>query len=644
MKEIKLKQIALENWRAQNRVVKFNDTMTEITGRNKSGKSTVFNAWLWLLLGVDENDNQNYKIFNETLELSHENSVPASVEASIVIDGIDYTLKKVAKQGWVRKRGSDVYEKKNTDDYEFYIDSIKRTSTEYKSFVEENFAPYDKLKMITNIRHFLSMDWKELRKVFQDMVGEIKPEDFSGDYSLIASELAKYNTEEIKESIRSNSKPIKAEINSLPKTIETLQENLPDISNLDSVQKEIEDAKEQISDIDKRLLGDSENIQKIISKRDSELSAINEMKKDFQKAKSEYELKPIEEANRIKAEILEIESSNEQAKKNNNNRLQRIEDAKRGLVSAKNKLETYEEYRQVLLKENKELKEMDFKGEICSFCGQPLTGDKLEEAKRKFFEKRDAKRASVVATGKANNDDIKLVKEQIEQLEKIIAEGYTEKPLVDTSKLKAKLAYLRDNFTPYKETIEGKEKLTRISNAEANLTDIPPHDTSALQNMKKSLMDDIELLSKKLGLKDEYEKQVGKIKEYQQSLKENARELALLEGKASKVTEYERERANIISNRVNGRFKYIHVEMQEVNKSGEWVDTCKITDNNGVSSSVTNAASKVLCGIDLSLALQDFFKVRIPIFVDESHTIDCLPSIDNQVVKMWNNGKDFNVE
>lgn len=645
MKTITLKKLTLQDWRGQNNSVTFGQN-TEIKGRNKSGKSSIFSAWLWLLMGVDSSDNANYKLFDEKVEPTHENSKVASVEALLDINSVEYTLKKTAEIGWTRKKGREEYERKGTDTYKFFVDSIERNASDYKAFIEETFAPFSKLKLMLNIGHYLGMEWKELRRMFEDLVGEIKEEDFKGDYSIIKNELAKYAPEQIKESIKGQMKPIKQNIEGLPITISTLQSSLPDISGLDTIQQEIDDAKEQIESIDKQILGSNEQAQVYIEKRNAELAEINKLKQEYTEAESAYNLKPIEEANKIKAQIAEIDSVNAQISRENKLGKETIENAEKSLKLAASKLEKLNEYRNTLLKQNEEVKAMNFEDIFCSFCGQKLPDDKLDVARTKFFEQKDAKHKAIVAEGKANNEKIAQVKKEIEELQAIIDKGYEEKPLQDTNALTLELQELRDNFVKYSNTKEGKEKLEIIASNESNLTDIPTTDTTALQNMKKELLNAIEANSKKLGLKDEYNKQVAKITQFQSELKDNAAELALLEGKLNAVERYEREKASIISYRVNSKFNYLHVEMTETNKSGSIVDTCKVTDNMGISASVTNHASKVLIGIDLALALQKFYDVNLPLFVDDADLVnsDNMPAMDNQLVKLIVTNEDFCVE
>lgn len=653
MKTITLKKLSIQDWRGQNRVINFSSS-TEITGRNKSGKSTVFNAFLWLMTGADAEDRVNYKLFNEKEEQTYENAKIASVEAVIEIDGIDYNFKKTAKAGWTRKKGREEYEKKSTDDYKFYVDSIERNATDYRKFIEETIAPIDKLKIMLNINQFLKLDWKDMRKQFESMIGEITDEDMKGDYSAIGDLMVRFcgDIELAKSHLKPQIKTLKENVGTpnmsgkLQIEIDALKSNLPDISNLDSVQTEIDEMKEQIANIDKQILGSSESIKPIIEKRNKELTDIDALKKEYQQAKSDYELKPIEEANKIKAEISEIDFKNDEIIIQNERNKEAIGNAKRSLENAKSKLEKLNEYRNTLLKQNEEVKAMQFTDDTCAYCGQPLQGDKLEEAKKQFFERKDAKHKAIVSEGKANNEKIAQCKAEIAELEAVINKDYTPKPLKDKSELEHKLADLRANFITYNKTTEGKEKLAKIASMESNLTEIPSVDNTALLNTKKQLLDGVSELSKKLGLKEEYDKQVRVIQNKQEELRDSAIQMALLEKKMHQCEEYEREKAAIIKCRLEGMFNYITVVMWSKTKDGNVVDDCRVLDAEGVDFKVTNTASKIRCGIDIALAVQKHFGLQLPLFVDDADLVNesNMPNINNQLIKLVVTENDFNVE
>ena len=316
MKELTLKKLTIENWRAQSKVIEFGN-ITEITGRNKEGKSTVMNAFLWLMTGYDEYDRSNYQLFDNTVEQTYENAVPASVEAVLEIDGYEYTFKKTAKQGWSRPRGKSEYERKGTDDYSFFTDGIEVSATQYKSQIESLLAPIDKLKIMLNLRYFLMLDWKDMRKQLEAMVGEIESSDFKGDYSIILQDLIKYTPDEMKSKYKQQIAEIKKNTDGIPKAIETLQTNLPDLKEVEDARNAIDEAKNQIADIDEKIVGAGDFAKPYIEKRNAELAEISKLQEEYNKAQSVYLSNFNEEVEKIKKDIRDVDSYNADVEKAN---------------------------------------------------------------------------------------------------------------------------------------------------------------------------------------------------------------------------------------------------------------------------------------------------------------------------------------
>ena len=635
MKQVTIKKIMLENWRAQNRVVEFGQT-NEIRGRNKEGKSSIMNAFLWLVTGYDEMDRSNYQIFDNTVEQTYDNAKPASVEAVLDIDGYEYTFKKTAKQGWSRPRGKSEYERKGTDDYTFYTDGIEVSATQYKSQIESLLAPIDKLKIMLNLRYFLMLDWKDMRKQLEAMVGEIESSDFKGDYSVIFQDLIKYSPDQLKSLYKQQKSKIEDNIKGLPKAIETLQSNLPDLKEVDEARKAIDEAKQKIADIDEKIVGAGDFAKPYIEKRNAELAEISKLQEEYNKAQIVYLSNFNEEVEKIQKEIRDVDSYNADIDKANKKAESDKENAKKELKNMTDLLSGLQKRHEELTEQNKECKARVFTGEKCAYCGQELPEDKLEEARKRFNEQKEKDHEYIVSQGKSNKEYLERTLKCIENLKSEIEKPLEVREKKSKEELEAKLGDIRASFIPYDKTTEGKAKMSVIEEKRANLTVIPKQDNEELLNMKRGLLDEIETNSKKLGLKDEYDKQVEKIKNMQEQLRENSIEKAKLEGKLAKVKEYEEEKARIVSDRVNGKFEYVQIEMSETNKSGDIVPACVVKDNKGVNALVTNNASKVLCGIDIALAFQKFYGIKLPVFIDNAESINSenFPGINNQVIKL----------
>lgn len=641
MKNIFIKSINLTNWRGQNLSVDFSEN-TEIRGANRSGKSSVYNAFLWLLTGTDEYNRANYQLFDNTVDYDKDNSVPAIVEAVFNIDGVDYKLKKTATIGWIRKKGRTEWERKGTDDYTFSIDDVDRNATQYKAFIEEVFMPIEKLKIALNIRYFLSLDWQVKRKYLADMVGEINMSDYQGEYGNIEDDLKKYSIDELKARYKTLIKPIKEKISVLPKTIETLVENLSDVSCIEDAENEIESAKKQIEKIDAAILDSTKYMDDLIKKKQESISLIAILNEQYTKNKNLYESEYRRQIAKLEEEkdLIITKYQSEKA----------IKDSR--LPKAQKELKLADEYMSSLLKTDRKLREelesvksVEFVESECPYCGQKLPLDKLEENKEKFNKEKQGKIEVIINNGKANNTKIKNTKEDIDRLKKEI-ESLLKTDIADTTEIDAKIAEIKASFIQYDETTEAKEIIEKIRDIKANMPNIEAPNNSNLIAMKNNLMKSIEENSKKLGYKEIRKSQEEKIEELKKELKSNAVELAILEGKLDSVVEFEREKASIVNDRVNKLFGYIKIKMQEQNKSGDYVDTCNIFDNDGVLSSVTNTANTMLCGIDIATSFCKFHKISLPLFVDNAEAInECnFPKVDGQVIKLIVADEPFNVK
>ena len=139
MKNIVILKLGASNFRGQNWEDSYKENEVRISGKNKSGKSTRYAAWCWLMSSfTDPNNPANSKLFDDRVELSKDTPV-ASVWAVISIDGVEYRLERTAKAAFSRKRGTSDYEKKPSDEYSYSIDNITFNATEFRDWLTANW-------------------------------------------------------------------------------------------------------------------------------------------------------------------------------------------------------------------------------------------------------------------------------------------------------------------------------------------------------------------------------------------------------------------------------------------------------------------------------------------------------------------------
>lgn len=627
MKQLILKKIKISNFRGRNIEVAFDEKQTRISGRNGIGKSTIFYSWAWLLTGwTDPYNVKNANLFDNRVPLSPDTPT-ASVLAEISLDGYDYTLERQAIAKFVRKRSTNEWEKSSSDEYRFFIDGVEMSAQGYTSWLESNICPIANMQFLVSGEFFAALvedDKKRAREVLEGICGEVRPEDFKGDYSAIEEDMKRFPISVIEDRIKAEMKPLKARMAEIPAIIDSKQATLAEYEQIDydSLLKEIESKKADIEQIDASILGQGKAIEPIMGERNRIYDLIND------KSMMLYEAK-IAHNNRETAKISAVKTRLDEAKRGCIEVLKRNEAKKanhdtmvRDLEAVKLLLSTYEQTREKLLAERDAIKARVFTEESCAYCGQELPYEKQEEARARFNAKKQKDLEDVVARGKANNVSIENHKDKIAYLEEAIAKGYTLEETPDTLALETEYKEAQSAFVPFESTSEYARLSKEIDDLKATLPAIPTNDNEALTNAKRMLIGELETLNRRYGLKAKADSIREEIAKLQVEQRQVGSEIARLEGKIDKCKEYAQEKADIISFRVNGKLNDCKIEMWSTLKSGEVVGDCVILNKDGVKVSSTNGADKGLISIDLQKLFMRRYNVCLPIFLDEASIYD----------------------
>ena len=131
MKRIKLLKMHIQNFKGcKDRIIDFSDT-TVIKGANATGKTTVFDAFTWLLFSKDSLGSAKFDIRPLDADGNMINNLEISVESTIRVDDEEFTLKKTQKQVWRKKRGTDTTEFQGNVN-EFEINGYPKAEKEFK--------------------------------------------------------------------------------------------------------------------------------------------------------------------------------------------------------------------------------------------------------------------------------------------------------------------------------------------------------------------------------------------------------------------------------------------------------------------------------------------------------------------------------
>lgn len=638
MKNIILKEITLENWRAQNAHYVFGDNENKISGRNKSGKSSIYAAWNWLLTGyTDANSPANSRLFDDRVEITPETPT-ATVKAVVEIDGETYTITRSATASFSRQRGTDKMVKNSSDDYRFAVNEITRSATAFKEWLNENIAPDDMLRYVLDGRVFINLcfaDKKKARMLIERVVGTVSREEMKGDYTEIEEDLKRYTLDEIEERCKNMSGGINQRLNEIPSLIKSREAEISEIeqTNFEGNEKEIAKLEQERTDLDKRMVNLSERIRpqmdvKYKAERDKQ------MRQDvYDKAYLEWTRSFEARKQQLNSEINAIRQQNEKSRQAYDKALRDIENAKTQKQFKTRELEVATNKRLLLLKERDDEKArvFDTSTAICPYCGHQLDGDKLQEEVNKFEAKRRQAIDEIVVKGKATAETIKRLEEEIKNLCAAINTPLPEVINQSTEDLEKQLLGLSaTNISneAFNATEQGKALLADIE--AVVIPEVVMPDNSEIVAAKKEVNDKLTPLYERRGLKSRLQSLKKGIEVLRTEQKEKGSELAKYERQRQLVKNYKQEQMEILGHKVNDGLKFSRIECWSQQKDGTMIADLIIKDAQGVAFAVTNNASRIATTCDIQRFFCEKLNINAPVWIDESSVLDSenLPSYE----------------
>ena len=538
-----------------------------------------------------------------------------------------------------------------------------------------------------NIYHFAQniADWKVQRKLLAEIAGAITKGDFTGDYSALYLEMQKYSLKELKDRIKSMSKPLIEQIGkgtrkgALDIEIAVIENSLPNLSCIEDAKFNIKNANDELRNIDEQIKDIHDAVSPQLTKRNEELILLDSLGAELRTERNDFILnadntkaKYNSEINNLRGEytakeiqykidsvsseerdlINQIESIKSQNKRNEVANKEKQEDYRHLLdriKSLERELQRNEQQINDLREQRESVKNRIFEVHNCSYCGQSLPDDKIEHLRESFIQTKEKNLKDIVDLGKSKASTIAALKDELSKLKERAINDYNDKlPIIDATELESKLRDIKLNNVSFKDTkiakgIESqidecnnkianinydyttspiiKELHNKIEELKSTLTPLPIIDTTELLDKQKEVNTYIAEQNKILGLQTEYDRISLIIEQKKDARRAVAQELAKWEQLDDLIKQYEREYADIVKNRVTALFSRVQIEMTKTNKNDEIVDDCEVFYK-GVPSRVWNNAEKSLSGIDIALGFMQALQIKVPIIIDNAESIN----------------------
>lgn len=622
--ELKIVNLQLKNFKGiKDLEINFNTKNTNIYGANATGKTTIFDAFKWLLFNKDSSDKETFNI--KTLD---KNNTPIhhlehEVSATITIDGKETKLRKVLKEKWVKKRG-ELEEQYTGDITDYYIDDVPTKKTDYDAKIDE-IIHTDIFKILVDPNYFNKLDKPQKRNMLVELMdNSITDEEILNEneqFKELKDNLEDRSIEDYKKIVDERIKKLTKDKQDIPARIDEVNRTLTTNENVDydKLEKDKQELNEQLQDIENTMI----DVKKSTQKNMELVDKLTTEKKQFE----EYKLNAETEAKReITSNKIELENSKTTIENKIKNGKMQIELLEKSIADDNSrKEELYKKWDEVIHRTF----EIDSDKLICPTCKREYETSRKEEIenelKNNFYENQEKEKASI-------NDEGQALKKKIEENTKSLNDTKAlvescEQQLQDVNS-KLDLIIQKENEFNFDVTslLEYAEREKKINDLEEQVNNLTYNNLSTYQSQKLVIQSQINDIEKQLNIKEQQQQARDRIAELEKEEESISQMIQQYEKQQYLIEEFTKTKISKLENSINDKFKLAKFRLFDIQKNGAMRECCDALVN-GVPYDDVNNAHRVLAGLDIINTFSKFYNVITPIFIDNRESINSINNI-----------------
>lgn len=662
--KLKIRSLHMENFKGIKSLDVNFSNKTSIKGQNAAGKTTIFDAFTWLLFNKNSAGEEKFNVRPLDKDGHRIDNVEIKVVGVIDVDGKEVELSKVQKQNWVKKRGTDtVTLQGNVNSFE--IDGYPKSEADFKAYVSNLAQSEDMFKMLTNPQYFSSLKWKDQRDILMRLatdVSDVELAQTDAKYAPLLGELEKAPfTDDIRAKFSKALSGWKKKQDEIPVRIDEAEKSKIDV---DVAEQELAkaDLTRRIAECGKKMENAGSALGDLRSKEmqlQFDMSGMEQtMNRELSNKRSIMDAELRDCKNELEHFAVTISLKEKQI--SDNEKAITDADAERKKLGEQYNSEKAKAFDETpyLFDESKWI--FDESTTVCSLCGQKLPADKIEQLKADFEERKTKAKAD--AKRKLNDSKSDFITQKESNLEEIKADGFAKKNLIEElTKKNADLQMEIDSLKKQEQgTLTNKEELCKLLSEipeEADysqneeyvklkaehdkiLADIAKLESEGadkvvtdLKAKKADMQSQLEEVNKviaqaanNVAIDDRIETLRDEQKEIGQKVADQEQMLYLLE-------EFIRFKLDKVSESINSHFKTVNFKLFEMQLNGGMKDCCECTVN-GVPYSALNSGHRIVAGLDIIRSLSELYGVSVPIFVDNAESLNefNVPDMDAQLI------------
>ena len=606
---ISIKNMVIVNFKGIRKLdIKFDEGMTSIRGGNGTGKTSVFDAFMWLLFGKDSQGRKEFSVKSLDTKGNEIPKIEHSVTGVFDIDGTSLVLKKTLREKWIKKRGSaeEVFAG-NEGIYE--INNVNVRQWEYQNKIDE-IIDEEVFRLITNPVLFSGSKWQVQRKILTDMA------ELGSDYEIALKTgmreperlLEKGVDERLKE-LSALKKKILKEAEAIPIRIDEIYRSMgsEEKRSAAEVEAEIRDVKERIFRI--------ENEIRYLKTNDG---ARREAESRLKRAEAELEKKRADHEERVA--VIKSRNANRRYEKQKeiSSIKYSIEDCERAVRDIKREIAERNRISAGMKDEYERVEKSEF-DDRCPYCGRIWEESDRREKLDAFEKSRNERIAEIREKAeKADSETVLLEKEleiklrELDGFKKVLNEADIniideEVPAADLSGYMAEVEKAKSELIKCRVDTSEQEADIRVLNIRL-----------------RELEGELSEINSEAG----YRKRIDELKNAEREKREAAAKTELMERELKEFTE---AKINMLGEAVNSKFGIVKFKLFDHQINGGYTECCEATVK-GVPYRDLNYAMKINAGLDVIRTLQRYYDTYVPVFVDNRESINELGEIDSQLI------------
>lgn len=627
--QIRLERLTLQNFKGTRYLsIDFGGNNADIRGDNATGKTTIMDAFTWLFFGKDSLNHADFEIKCLDADGNPEHGLEHMVEARISTEGhapsYVATFKKIYREKWVKQRGlSEKIFAGHTVDY--FVDGVPVKEKEYKERID-SISDEQTFRLLTNPRHFSeNMKWQDRRQVLLDVCGDITDADVivSDDkISELPAILGNRSIDDHRKVLAGQKREINSQLEQIPSRIDELNRSITtDILTPDKIKFGIgvlqaEKGKCETALVNLESGGEIAEKTKQVHELASKIQELDNLAQADNFKKQAEQNKAIREVQNAITALLRRE---------NNSRV--------AIIKNQDQIADHEAEMVRLRDEWSAINAQGFTTNgICPTCRQTIPQEQIQAANAEFQHRKAEQLKDISAKGKTLRDAAMALVSEGSRLQAQI-----DKTNAEIEQLEAEIRTL-NSIAITTEPSKEREKLYMQKEALESETESIRNNRAGWIDETKTKIADLDAKiaeqNRLLAQAETNAKALARIEQLKAEERKLAGEFNRIEKELFLCDEFVKRKVNLLTDRINSRFKITRFKLFNQNINGGIEPCCEVTVE-GVPHGSINNSMRILSGLDIIETLSTHHGLYLPIWIDNAESTTRFPEMTNQMIRLY---------